>query len=84
MTEVARPNAADTEDLARRIRQHALRMANSGGGSHIGSVLSMADIMAVLYGRVLRVDPKEPKWPGRDRFILSKGHAGAGVYASLA
>jgi transketolase len=44
----------------------------------------MADILAVLYGSVLRVRPNEPRWPGRDRFILSKGHAGAGVYAALA
>jgi transketolase len=44
----------------------------------------MADILAVLYGAVLRVDPAAPKWPDRDRFILSKGHAGAGVYAALA
>lgn len=44
----------------------------------------MSDIMAVLYGRVLRVDPERPDWPQRDRFILSKGHAGAAVYAALA
>jgi transketolase len=44
----------------------------------------MADIVAVLYGAVLRVDPRNPSWPDRDRFILSKGHAGAGVYAALA
>ncbi len=44
----------------------------------------MADILAVLYGGVLRVDPANPKWQDRDRFILSKGHAGAGVYAALA
>ena len=73
-----------TRALARRIRLHALRMTSRGGSSHIGSVLSMADIIAVLYGRVLRVDPADPRWPDRDRFILSKGHAGAGVYAALA
>ncbi|WP_029936368.1 transketolase [Sphingomonas sp. UNC305MFCol5.2] len=84
MSDASLPNIVDTEAFALRLRKHALRMAQSGGGSHIGSALSMADIMGVLYGRVLRVDPKDPKWPGRDRFILSKGHAGAGVYASLA
>ncbi len=73
-----------TEDLARSIRLHALRMTSRGGGSHVGSVLSMADIIAVLYGRVLRVDSQRPDLPERDRFILSKGHAGAGVYAALA
>src|SRR5690242_7844526 len=76
--------STDTVELAGRIRRHALRMTSKGGSSHIGSVLSMADLLAVLYGRVMRVDPKNPRWPDRDRFILSKGHGGAGVYAALA
>jgi transketolase len=71
-------------ELARRIRIHALRMCAAGGGSHIGSVFSCADILAALYGEVLRVDPQNPRWPDRDRFILSKGHACAGLYAALA
>ena len=71
-------------ELARRIRIHALQMTNSGGSSHIGSALSIADIIAVLYSGVLHVDTREPKSPTRDRFILSKGHAGAAVYAALA
>ncbi|QQS15014.1 MAG: transketolase [Rhodospirillales bacterium] len=74
----------DTRALARRIRVHALRMVNRGGSSHIGSIFSEADVLAVLYGAVLRVDPARPDWPDRDRFVLSKGHAGAGVYAALA
>jgi transketolase len=74
----------DTVDLARRIRKHALRMTSASGGSHIGAVFSMTDIIAVLYGRVLNVNPASPADPSRDRFILSKGHAGAGVYAALA
>ena len=61
-----------------------MRMCNSGKSSHVGSALSVADIIAVLYGAVLRVDPAHPDWPERDRFILSKGHAGAAVYAALA
>jgi transketolase len=81
--DVERPDA-DTAQLAGRIRQHALRMTSTGGSSHIGSILSMADLLAVLYGAILRVDPSNPRWPQRDRFILSKGHAGAGVYAALA
>lgn len=70
--------------LAKKLRLHALRMTSRGGASHIGSIFSVADIIAVLYGAVLRVDPKRPFWPERDRFILSKGHAGACVYAALA
>ncbi len=74
----------DTRDLARRIRIHSLEMTSRGGSSHVGSALSMADILAVLYGGVLKFDPTRPKWADRDRFILSKGHAGAAVYATLA
>ncbi len=71
-------------ELAKRIRLHALRMTSRGGSSHIGAVLSMADVLGVLYGGELKVDPKNPTWEDRDRFVLSKGHAGAGVYAALA
>jgi transketolase len=75
---------ATTADLARRIRQQALRMVTGAKASHVGSALSIADILAVLYGRVLRVDPERPRWSERDRFILSKGHACVAVYAALA
>jgi len=73
-----------TRELAHRIRTHALRMTNIGGGAHIGAVFSCVDILAVLYGGILHVDPTAPKSPIRDRFVLSKGHAGAGLYAALA
>jgi len=73
-----------TRELARRIRIHSLRMTSSGGGSHIGSIYSCADILAVLYGHVLNVIPDDPKSGSRDRFVLSKGHACAGLYAALA
>jgi transketolase len=74
----------DSIDLALRIRKHAVRMTNRGKSSHVASILSIADILAVLYGGILHYRSQEPAWPGRDRFILSKGHAGAGVYAVLA
>ena len=79
MTEVR-----NTQELAKRIRIHALRMANKAGTSHIGSCLSCADILAVLYGEIMRYRPQEPEWKDRDRFILSKGHAGSALYATLA
>jgi transketolase len=80
------PNAVetDTRALAKKIRIHALRMTGAGGAAHIGSIFSCADILSVLYGAVLNVDPTAPSDPGRDRFVLSKGHAGAGLYAVLA
>lgn len=74
----------DTRQLALKIRRHAVLMTHQGKSSHVASVLSMADIVAVLYGQILRKQPADPLWPERDRFILSKGHAGAGVYAALA
>jgi len=70
--------------LACAIRRQALEMVHAARASHIGGVLSMADLLAVLYTEVLRVRPGEPQWPERDRFILSKGHCCAGVYAALA
>ena len=70
--------------LARKLRSHSLRMISQAKTSHIGSCLSVADILAVLYGRILRVDPKRPAWPSRDRLIVSKGHAAAIVYAAVA
>lgn len=73
-----------TVELARRIRVHTLRMTSRGGSSHVGAAFSIADLLAVLYRRVMRHNPSEPRWPNRDRFILSKGHAGAAVYATLA
>lgn len=73
-----------TNNLARNIRINSVKMVNAGGSSHIGSVLSIADILAVLYGSVMNFEPSNPKLESRDRFILSKGHAGAGVYAALA
>lgn len=71
-------------DLAIKIRRNALEMVHLANASHIGGVLSMADLLAVLYGGALRVRPSDPKWGDRDRFILSKGHCCAGLYAALA
>ena len=72
------------DEFARRIRCHAVRMTHRAKSSHVGSSLSMAEILAVLYSGTLRIDPRDPRNPGRDRLILSKGHACAGLYAALA
>ena len=73
-----------SECLAWLIRRHGIEMTHLSGGSHIGSVLSAADIIAVLYADIMRYKSEDPEWDGRDRFIMSKGHAGAAVYAALA
>lgn len=70
--------------FAATLRAHALRMVHRADASHIGACLSAADIVAVLYRDVLKIDPENPAWPQRDRFFLSKGHAAAIVYAALA
>jgi transketolase len=71
-------------ELARKVRAHCLRMTHHGKSGHVGSMLSMAELLSVLYLRVLNVDPECPRKPDRDRFILSKGHGGGAVYAVLA
>ncbi|HXJ03615.1 MAG TPA: transketolase [Candidatus Acidoferrum sp.] len=70
--------------LARHIRVQTARMIHRAKSSHLGSSYSMADLLAVLYGRILRIDPKQPEAAERDRFVLSKGHACAALYAVLA
>lgn len=73
-----------SEQLAWKIRRHGIEMTHLSCGSHIGAIMSVADIVAVLYTDVLKFKSEEPEWKGRDRFILSKGHAGAAIYAALA
>ena len=79
-----RPDTGDPAVLAWLIRRNGLEMSRISRGSHIGSVFSVAEIIAVLYTGILHVDPKNPQMPERDRLILSKGHAGSAVYAALA
>ena len=69
---------------ARAIRMHALNMVFAARLGHPGGDLSVADILATLYFGVMRVDSKSPRDPGRDRLILSKGHASGALYATLA
>ena len=73
-----------SNDLAWKIRRDAIEMTHISNGSHIGSVLSIADIVGVLYNDIMKIFPEDPKNDSRDRFVLSKGHAGAAVYAVLA
>jgi len=68
----------------RRIRWLTVRLAATASGCHVGGSLSLAEILAALLGRVMRINPREPGWEGRDHLILSKGHAAAGLYAALA
>ncbi|MFZ5640315.1 MAG: transketolase [Bacillota bacterium] len=69
---------------AKTIRRHIIKMVGEAGSGHPGGSLSAADIVTALYFHEMRVDPNNPKWPDRDRFVLSKGHAAPVLYAALA
>jgi transketolase len=73
-----------SQELATDVRIDSIRMISNSGSSHLGGSLSEADILAVLYADILRYEPSDPKWPHRDRFILSKGHCCSALYATLA
>jgi transketolase len=73
-----------SKDFARTIRADTVRMIFKAKASHVGSSLSMTDILAVLFTGIMRHDPKAPKMPDRDRLVISKGHAAAALYATLA
>jgi transketolase len=81
---VSAEEIARLEDMARRIRVAVIRTVTERKVGHVGGPLSAADILAALYGRILRIRPAEPDWPERDRFILSKGHSSLGQYAAMA
>ena len=73
-----------SQTFARQIGAEVVKMIAAAKASHIGGALSMADLLAVLYGEILSVRPEDPRWPERDRFILSKGHSCTSLYATLA
>jgi transketolase len=75
---------ASLERIARDLRRDVVTMVYRAGDGHIGTSLSIADIVAALYFDVMNVRPEEPRWPERDRLVLSKGHACPIVYAALA
>lgn len=75
---------AELNRIAGEIRRHVLDMVYKAQSGHIGGSFSAAEIMAALYFRVLRIRPQEPRWPDRDRFVLSKGHVCPVLYACLA
>jgi len=77
-------SVAEMEAIAKRLRRHIITMIGKAGSGHPGGSLSSVEILTTLYFRVLRHKPRDPQWPDRDRFILSKGHAAPVLYATLA
>ncbi|MHC4406142.1 MAG: transketolase [Planctomycetota bacterium] len=84
MSEFSPPDFAALEQQAARLRCDVVRMIANAGSGHNGGALSAADVIAYLYFHRLRIDPERPHWPGRDRFVLSKGHCCPILYAALA
>jgi transketolase len=74
----------EMEHIARKVRRHIIQMIFEAGSGHPGGSLSATDIMVALYFGMMSHKPDEPKWPERDRFVLSKGHAAPALYACLA
>jgi transketolase len=72
------------QEAAAQLRANVVQMSHQAKAAHLASALSCIDILTLLYGQVLNIDPAQPKAPDRDRFILSKGHAAAALYATLA
>lgn len=74
----------DLKILAAKIRIATIECVQSRGFGHIGGALSIADVLAVLYGKAMRYKTDDPVWPERDKLVCSKGHAGPGIYGALA
>ncbi len=74
----------ELEELAKRGRWLVISTVARSGAGHVGGPLSAMDLMIALYFRVMKINPQEPKWPERDRFILSKGHSAIGQYTVMA
>jgi len=72
------------EEIAHRVRVNVVKMIAKSGTGHAGGSVSMAEILAVLYFYEMRIDPKDPDWEDRDRFVLSKGHGCPALYATFA
>ena len=77
-------SVGDMKAIAKKLRRHIITMTGKAGSGHPGGSLSAVEIVTILYFKLLRHKPLEPRWPDRDRFILSKGHAAPLLYAALA
>jgi len=81
---VSRGELGTLQETARRVRRHIVQMIGKAGSGHPGGSLSAVEVLVALYFQVMRHRPQEPRWPDRDRFVLSKGHAAPALYTVLA
>lgn len=84
MQKLSKEEKTELEKIAIQNRKNVLRLMKAGRMGHIGGALSAIDILTVLYFKIMRVDPQNPSWPQRDRFVLSAGHKCLALYATLA
>lgn len=84
MQKLTKEEKTELEKIAVQNRKNVLRLMKAGRMGHIGGALSAIDILTALYFKIMRVDPQNPKWPQRDRFVLSAGHKCLALYATLA
>ena len=81
---LSKQKAEELKEFAKQIRIETIRAIESIGVGHLGGAMSVVEVLAVLYGGVMKIDPKNPGWEERDWFVLSKGHSGPALYATLA
>ena len=84
MVDFKKLDVPELKEMARTIRQDIVKMVHAAGSGHPGGSLSATEIVTALYFNVLNLDPANPKWKGRDRFVLSKGHCCPVLYSALA
>jgi len=83
MIEIDEKEILYLEKRALNIRGKILRLIKAGKVGHVGGAMSAVEILTALYFKIMKIDPKNPKWPGRDRLILSAGHKCLALYATL-
>ncbi len=84
MEKLSEKRKLELQLFAETIRLNTLRQFKTLGFGHVGGAMSIVETLAVLYGQVMRIDPRQPDWPERDWLVMSKGHAGPALYAALA
>lgn len=84
MQTIPRPDIRSLEETAREARRLIVQTIHHARAGHLGGPLSAIDVLTALYFHIMRIDPREPLWPDRDRFILSKGHSSIALYTTLA
>lgn len=84
MEQLINVNEKKLKDIATEIRRNVVKTVHHAGAGHLGGPMSATDILTALYFEIMNINPENPTWEGRDRFVLSKGHSAIGLYSTLA